>query len=115
MSIIGNWKYEGGISYTSAPGTLEENKIRIYTFTENTYNLYIKRQDLSKPKGEAFIETCEEGTYRLLYDDNEQIFGLSLRFDNISSNHRFEYDEENKTFTIIDEDGIRRTYKWTSN
>jgi hypothetical protein len=115
MSITGKWKYEGGTSYTSNPGTLEENKIRIYTFTENTYNLYIKKQDLSKPKGEAFIETYEEGTYTLLYDDKEQISFLVLEFENISSQHHFEYDKENKTFTITDEDGVGRSYKWTPN
>jgi hypothetical protein len=111
--LIGNWKYDG--NDIPNPDTLEENKIRIYTFTETTYNLYIKKQDFSKPKGEAFIETCEEGTYKLLYDYKEQKFLLSLEYDNISMGHRFEYDNENKTFTIIDEDIIERTYKWTPN
>jgi hypothetical protein len=115
--LIGNWKYEGGISYASYSG-LEENKIRIYTFAENTYNLYIKKPDLTKPKGESFIETYEEGTYKLLYDYKEQKFWLtfvSYDADWLSLRKSFEYDKENKTFTITDEDGIGRTYKWTPN
>jgi hypothetical protein len=112
--LIGNWKYEGGISYVSAPSVLEENKIRIYTFADNTYKFYMKRMDLTKPKGESFIETSEEGTYKLLYDYKEQKFWLS--FDSVYSVRKtFEYDKENKTFTITDEDGIGRTYKWIPN
>jgi hypothetical protein len=113
--LIGDWKYEGGISYVSAPSVLEENKIRIYTFTENTYRLYIKSPDLTKPKGESFIETTEEGTYKLLYDYKNQKFYLSFNQEDptVTVRKSFEYDKENKTFTITDEDGIGRAYKLT--